>query len=136
MTTKIQKLEQQLISLQETLAAHGIGLPSVTGASDKDRADYIEHGSEQHMALLGLMYVEKDDEINYITRESNGKTYRLEDEVTAFMHFPDPPKIAGLVLGQKIRELETKPEVPQNTPPLWTPDLTLGEWQQRTYAGA
>lgn len=128
MTTRTQKLEQQVEALQQALAAHGIGLPSATKISDKDRADYIEHGSEKHMALLGLVYIEKGDDIPYITHESNGKTYRLEDEVTAFMHYPDPPKIARLVLGQKVRELETKPEPPQNAPPLWMPGTQSGQW--------
>lgn len=128
MTTKIQRLEEQLAALQQTLAAHGIGLPSASVASDKDRADYIEHGSEKHMALLGLVYVEKSDEIPYITHESGGKVYRLEDEVTAYMHYADPPKIARLVLGQKVRELETKPKPPQNAPPLWMPDAQSGQW--------
>ena len=86
------------------------------------------------MALLGLAYVEKGDEGEFITLEGkDGKVYRLVDEVTAFMHFHDPRQVARLTLRQKVGELEAgAPPVPSYADaPLWRPDPVPGEtWQQ------
>ncbi|MCJ7555941.1 MAG: hypothetical protein MUP90_03380, partial [Gammaproteobacteria bacterium] len=48
---------------------------------------------------------------------------RLEDEVTPFMSYADPAKIAKLVLRQKVSEFQAgAPQVPANAPSRWTPD--------------
>jgi hypothetical protein len=137
MTTKIQALEQRIEQLTQILAQRGIFMPRATPATDKDRADYIEFGSPAHLVLLGLVEVEPGDEDIYITCESKGKTYRLEDEITAFVHCHDPKQVAALTLRQKISEFEAgRPTVPSFADaPLWTPEPMDGEsWQQRQFA--
>lgn len=134
MATRMEQLEAQLAQLTGLLQAHGILAPR-PAVSDKERADYIEFGSEQHMALLGVAYVEKGEEGQYITHQgASGKLYRLVDEVTGFVHFHDPKQVAALTLRQKVGELEAgPPPVPASAPPLWTPEPVRGEvWQQVT----
>lgn len=133
---KIQEqLEQRIGQLEALLRGQGIITPAPP-RTDKERADYIEWGSEAHMALLGLVYVNPDEKGDYITHEQGGKTYRLEDEVTAFVHFHDPRQVAKLVLRQKAGELLSTPHMPRFADaPLWTPEPMDGiEWEQRQYA--
>jgi len=136
MASRIEQLEAQLTQLKGLLQARGIFAPSLP-RTDKERADYVEWGSERHKALLGLVEVEPGDEADYITHTSQGVTFRLEDEVTPFMSFADPGKIAKLVLRQKVSEFQAgAPEVPVGAPSLWTPDPTPGEtWANVMVAG-
>jgi hypothetical protein len=86
--------------------------------------DYVEHGSDRHAALLGLVEVdgEVSDEFIVYTSPDSGRMFRLEDQITAFMHYPDPMQVARLVLRQKVSELEAGvPPVPKNAPDLWVP---------------
>jgi hypothetical protein len=135
MATRIEQLETQLERLTGLLRAHGLIAPTVA-RRDEDRADYIAFGSEQHMALLGIVEVGPDEKDDYITHEgAGGKVYRLVDEVTGYMHFHDPRQAAKLTLRQKVGELEAgPPPVPSYADaPLWTPEPLRGEtWQQVT----
>jgi hypothetical protein len=121
----IATLQAQVALLQRTLAANGIRAPLPPVEQAEDRADYIAFGSEAHAAFLGLVEVkEGEDTSRYITFTSpgSGRTWRLEDEVTPFMTFPDPAQVAALVLRQKVSELEAgAPKVPDDAPPMWQP---------------
>ncbi len=124
-----KQLEQQVEALVQLLAAHGISEPVGKVAPEK-LDDYIEFGSPEHITFLGLVEVEDvkeaEGEYGYITHRSKATdiTYRLEDQITQFIHFPDPAQVARLVLRQKVSSLESgKPKVPADAPPLWRGDL-------------
>jgi len=123
MATKAD-LEAQVEMMRLALERAGITLePQVV--PDTERADYIEFGSPEHAAFLGIVEIaDAGDAEGYITFQSRktGTTYRLEDEVTAFVHYPDPAQAALLVLRQKVSSLESgRPTVPASAPPLWAP---------------
>jgi hypothetical protein len=121
----IKTLQAQVALLQRTLDAHGIRPPLPAVEKAEERPDYIAFGSAEHAAFLGLVEVkEGDDASQYITFASptSGRIWRLEDEVTQFMTFPDPKQVAALVLRQKVSELEAgAPKVPADAPPMWRP---------------
>lgn len=122
--SKIDELQAQVEALQTLLAMHGLVPPAPV--DDTGRADYIEFGSPEHAAFLGVIEVDPDsqdakDYITFVSRES-GKMYRLEDEITNFIQYPDPAKAALLVLRQKVASLESgPPQVPASAPPMWRP---------------
>ena len=124
-----QELEQRVRDLEKLLATRGIvARPAAASAEDAERLNYIEFGSEQHAVLLGVLPVEdvaateKGGDYVY-TSPKTGKSYRLEDQVTPFMHFPDPAQVARLVLRQRISVLEAgPPPIPEDAPALWNPD--------------
>jgi len=119
-----KELEAQVKALYAALERNGITLEQ-KAVPDTERGDYIELGSPKHATFLGLVEVEDaEDTEDYIIFQSptTGKTYRLEDEVTEFMRYPDPEKAARLVLRQKISSLESgPPSPPTGSPPLWQP---------------
>ena len=132
MATKLQAVQDELAQLKRMLAGLGIGAPAPLLASDKDRADYIEHGSEKHAVLLGLVKAEPDDESLYVVHDG----YRLEDEITAYTHHHNPAQVALLTLRQKISELKAgKPPISTNAPPIWTPISREGETWSRVARG-
>ena len=119
MTTaqEVKVLTEELQALKAML-----GILSETVVTTEDRADYIEHGSDHHAVVLGLVPAESGDE-DHITFTSprSGKTFRLEDELGQFMNFHDPEKAAQLTLQQKVNELEIAPGVPDTALPMWQP---------------
>ncbi len=121
-TAKEKELETKLRDVLMTLEAHGIRKPVERAEKAEDRGDYIEFGSDKHAAFLGLVPAKPGDEerITY-TSPRTQKTFALEDEVTQFMHYPDPKQVAGLVLQQKVNVLESEPTVPEGAPPMWRP---------------
>ena len=126
--TKIDDLATQVEELRRVLKAHGIQQPAEAIPAG-NRPDYIAHGSPEHARFLGLVEVGEDDKtITLATYASprTRRTFRLEDELGAIRHYPgiDPPKAIGLVLQQKVNELETKPEVPKDAPPMFKPVAT------------
>ena len=123
-----QEIEQ--LKEQNRVMAQLLGLSPQRVAEDvTQRGDYIEHGSEAHAIFMGLIEVREDEmedakRNEYILYESPStqKIWRLEDEVSPFMAFPNPDKIALLTLRQKVSSLESgKPEVPPTAPPLLVP---------------
>lgn len=121
-----KELAEQLAELKQLLLEHGIAEPKDLAVAPEDRADYIEHGSPEHAALLGVVVVDDlkaaEAEGYYVCKGSNGTHYRLEDQVSPFMQYPDPAQVARLVLRQKVTVLEAKqPEIPANAPPMWRP---------------
>jgi len=121
----VNELQAQIEALTKLLAQHGIVAPAPAATRPELRGDYIAFGSPQHAAFLGLVEVKKDeDTTDFITHTSHktGKVYRLEDQVTPFMTFPDPKQVAALVLRQKVSVLDFgPPPVPEDAPPMWRP---------------
>ena len=122
---KIDEITAKVEELERVLKAHGIEQPAPV-VEAKDRPDYIAHGSPEHARFLGLVEVDKDDDtitLTTYTSPGTGRTFRLEDEMGAVRHYPgiDPEKAAGLVLQQKVNELETKPTVPEDAPAMFRP---------------
>lgn len=111
---------ERLKSLLGLRDAPAVGRP-------EDRSDYIAHGSPEHAVFLGLVTVEDVEaarEMGFIvyTSPETDAIYRLDDQITPFMHYPDPMQVAKLVLMQKVNSLESgKPEPPVNAPSMWVP---------------
>lgn len=116
---RVEELEQKL---QQVL-----GIPSRPSDDPEDRADYIAHGSPQHVQFVGLKVVdEEDDPTGFATFTSKGTgiTYRLEDEFGAVTAYPgvDPDKAALLLLRQKINEIEAgPPPIMDRAAEMWQP---------------
>lgn len=124
MTKDTKSVNDRLAMLEDQLRRLGI-VPDEP-ANERPQPDYVQHGSAQHMAMIGLLEVGKDEQhidgSPVYTSPTTGKTYRLEDPVTPFMSFPDPLQVAQLVLRQKVSVIEGgAPTVPPDAPPLWRP---------------
>ena len=119
MTTaqEVKALRKELEVLKAQL---GIG-PEVLPVKTEDRADFIPHGSDKHAAFLGLVPAEPGDDEHITYTSPRGDTYRLEDEIMQFLHYPNPEQAARSTLRQKVNVLESKPEVPEDAPSLWRP---------------
>jgi len=83
--------------------------------------DYVERGSQQHAAFLGLIPAEKDDE-----PQQDG--WALADLT---LYGPTArPEFLRRTLQQKVNELNTPmpelqsedPRLPHYAPPMWRPD--------------
>lgn len=123
-TDVMAALQAQVATLQRTLEQNGIRAPLPQIQRGEDRADYIAFGSKEHAAFLGLIQIKEGQTGDFLTykSETSGTIWRLEDEVTPFMTFPDPKQVAALVLRQKVSELEAgAPPVPTDAPPMWQP---------------
>ena len=124
-----KELEQRVKDLENMLAARGFSArPTELPEDEKERSDYIEFGSERHAVLLGVMLVDDVGQAeaagDYVfTSPKTGQAYRLEDQITAFMSYPDPAQVAKLVLRQQVSVLEAgPPPIPEDAPALWNPD--------------
>lgn len=129
----VKELEAQVAALSEQLAyltqQLGIPAPRTIAERPEDRADYIEFGSPEHAAFLGLVEIETDGlekskEDGWIIYQSakSDRYFRLEDQVTGYITYPDPAQVARLVLQQKVGSLESgKPPIPSYAPSLWVP---------------
>ena len=116
-----KQLEQELKELKATLRTAGIVLPTRPKVNE-EHPNYIAFGSEKHMGLLGLLFVDDDDKEDYITYKGEKGTYRLIDEVSDFMHYPDPAQVAKLVLRSKVGVFEGgPPPIPKDAQSLWVP---------------
>lgn len=122
-----KQLQAELEELRKLLAQHGITDVIQPATDPMERADYIAFGSPEHAAFLGLVKVgdvDKAEADGHIVHASpkTGTVYRLEDQVTPFMHYPDPMQVAKLVLQQKVSSFESgPPQVPEDAPPMWKP---------------
>jgi hypothetical protein len=122
----VKELEARVRELEQLLGAHGVR-GAGSAVEEGPRPDYIEFGSPQHAALLGLVVVgEEEDASDYFTyaSPSSGLTYRLADEYEPVRNFPamDPEKAARVILRQKVGELEGgPPPVPEGAPNMWRP---------------
>lgn len=127
--SKLDDLRAEVEAMRELLAQAGIRCQPVEAR--EHFGDYIEHGSKEHEAFLGLVEIAEDDEDTLLVRhtsKSSGRTFCLYDEMEALRHFPhiDPGKAAMLLLRQKVGVLESGPPlVPAGAPPLHNPELIL-----------
>jgi len=125
----VKDLQAQIDELRAELARRGIAMPAELAERPEDRADYLAFGSPEHAAFLGLVEVDDVDKAEadgYIlhTSAETGKTYRLEDEMGASIHYPgiDPEKAAKGLLRQKVSSFESgSPPVPKDAPSMWEP---------------
>jgi hypothetical protein len=119
----VKDLEREIADLKAAMAASGIR--TAASAEPGKAKDFVAYGSAEHAALLGLVEVEEGDSASlYITFTSpvTGKTYRLEDEVTPFLRYPDPGQMAKLVLRQKVSSFESgEAKIPEEVPSMWSP---------------
>ncbi len=130
-----KELEAEIAALTKVVTELNKRLP-VTQARivfDPKKLDhYIEHGSPAHAGFLGLVPVKNEEKAladgYYIFKSpSTESVYRLEDQVTPYMQYPDPAQVAQLVLRQKVSELESgKPKIPANTPKMFDPATYMG----------
>lgn len=117
-----KELEARIEVLTELLAQHGLTPQPQVATKVTERGDYVEHGSPAHALALGLVKVNGDSKKRCtFTSPTTGTTYALEDEVTPFLQYPEPVVVAGLVLEQKVNELELAPVVPADAQPMWRP---------------
>ena len=77
-------------------------------AKQKEFTNYIEHGSQRHMDLLGLRKATPEDVPEY-------EGFALVD-ITAFGPAARPEYLKE-VLRQKVTEFQTKPVMPQSEDP-------------------
>jgi hypothetical protein len=125
----VKELEKQLAEMREVLARSGIILPNRRAREPQQRADYIEHGSPEHAAFMGLVPLEGDEigrakADGYAIYKSDKGSYRLEDEIAALHLVPGVvPRLAALVvLRQKVGAFESGvPQVPANAPAMFRP---------------
>lgn len=110
--SKLDELQAQVTALQAQLA-------TLTGQTQPKRAipleerpDYVPHGSDRHATLLGL---KKDEQDEWILADPLEWILRYGPAAT--------PEFLSLVRQQRINELTSKPQVPADALPLWTPPL-------------
>jgi hypothetical protein len=125
-------LEQRVAQLERRLAAQGIDPQASAGdvVPPEQRRDYIEFGSDKHMAFLGLARVEDAEEARrnlytVYTSPETGDAYRLVDEMQAVqaMRPMDPDKGILMVLRQKVSAFESGPPQPfPGAPPRFNPE--------------
>ena len=123
----VKELEAQIRELRAVMEAQGIRVAAGEAEEIGPPPDFVEYGSPQHAALLGLVLVEEgDDTSDFFTYTSpaSGRTFRLADEYEPARTFPamDPEKSARIVLRQKVGSLESgRPPIPEHAPTMWKP---------------
>jgi hypothetical protein len=119
-------LEKRVAVLEELLRRWGVPMPAEEIDDPTQRPDYIEPGSDRHLAFLGLERVEKDspEEMMFETLEgSSGQLYRLIDPVGPFVGYADPKQAARLALFQKVQSFESgEATVHDKAPRMWVPE--------------
>lgn len=124
-------LELRIQQLEALLERAGIAVRA-TSDEPQDRADYIEFGSPEHAAFLGLVLLEDGQKPpsgqRYILPGPSGQLYCLEDELGAMRFYPglSLDEAAPVILQQKINCLESgPPPIPANAPTMWTPERLM-----------
>ena len=128
-----KELEKRVLDLEGNLRRYEellrrAGMPGLSETSDdpKQQPDYMEPGSEAHLAFLGLVRVDAgtQDEVGFDTRTGkDGSVYRLVDPVGPYVGYPDPGQAARIALLQKVESFESGPAVVHDkAPPMWVPE--------------
>lgn len=126
----IARLQQQVATLSNQLNSV-LGIPQVSEKGEIVQHDFIEFGSDEHAALLGISVVNDpatllEGEPTYASPTS-GTVYKLEDPITPFLSASNPRMIAEMTLRQKVHALEAgAPTIPANAPAMMIfndPDL-------------
>ena len=121
-----KELEQRVKELEGFLRRIAPGI--MTSERDPvEQPDYMEPGSEEHLAFLGLVRVDPDspDQVGFDTRTSkDGKSvYRLVDPVGPYTNYADPAQAARIALLQKVESFESGPAtVHDKAPKMWVPE--------------
>ena len=126
----IALLQQQVAMLSNQLN-RVLGIPQITDRGEIVQHDFVEFGSPEQAALLGLLSV--DDPATLLEGEptyespTSGKLYKLEDPITPFLNSSNPRMVAEMTLRMKVHAFEAgAPTIPANAPLLMTfddPDL-------------
>lgn len=123
---RVAKAESEVAQLQELLRRVGLPMKAEISDDPTERPDYMEPGSDEHLAFLGLTRVEPDspDEVQFETREGEaGVKYRLIDPVGPFAGSADPKQAAYLALLEKIASFESGPSVVHDrAKKMWVPE--------------
>ncbi len=120
----VAELEAQVAELTDLVNRMAGRVPRTEDLPPEERPDYIEHGSAQHAAFLGLTEVGKDEEVQkfgdepLVAEGPDGKQYTLSD-VTIF-GTAVRPEFMHAFLRQRVNEL-AGPVVPAYAPPMWRP---------------
>ena len=125
-----KELEQRIAELERALAMATGGPPQPRRIPEKERLDYIPHGSDKHLTFLGLVRVDDVEEAErnrYVVYRSpdSGQAYRLLDEMSAaqVMRPMDPDKGILMVLRQKVSAFESgEPKPFPGAPPRFNPE--------------
>ena len=121
---QVRRLAGRLQSYEKLLRSAGMPMPSEISDDPTQQPDYIKHGSEAHLAFLGLVRVDPDepDQVGYDTRTGKGGIYRLVDPVGPYVGYADPTQAAKIALLQKLAVFEGGvPPVHDKAPPMWVP---------------
>lgn len=125
---RIEALERQIAQLTGRV-------PQQQPIPEKERTDYIEHGSKRHVAWVGLREAtpkevaqsEKREDANEIGLVYEG--YVLQD-ITAFGVTVEAAVLKAILM-QKVHQLagpplpqSDDPNAPNYAPPLWVPEGT------------
>ena len=121
-----KELEKRISDLEDFIRRAGIPMQVEVSDDPTQQPDYLEPGSEEHLAFLGLIRVDKDspDAANFVTRVgANGDLYRLVDPVGPYAGHADPKQSAWIALLQKIENFEAGPSVVHDkAPQMWYPE--------------
>jgi len=125
MRARIEALERQIAELTGRVP-HERDIPL------EDRPDYIAHGSEKHVAFLGLREATPEETARAEKQEAQGEIglayqgYVLQD-ITAF-GVTAKAEMLKAILMQKVHQLKPPPApqsddplAPNYAPPLWVP---------------
>jgi len=121
-----KELEKRVNDLEELLRNMGAPVQSEVSDDPTLRPDYMEPGSEDHLAFLGLVRVDPDvpDEVGFDTRTGkDGAVYRLVDPVGPYVGFADPGQAARIALLQKVENFESGPaKAHDKALDMWVPE--------------
>jgi len=129
-TAREKELEARIARLE---AAVGRVMPVPVEESDDPtmRPDYIEFGSDEHLAWLGLVRMDNPtiDELGgFATVEGAKGTYRLVDPIGPYGGSYDPQQAAMLALRGKVAVFEEgPPKVHERAPEMWYPKDEMPE---------
>ena len=125
MQARIEALERQLAQLTGRA-------PQQQAIPENERADYIEHGSERHVAFLGLRKATEAEAAQAEKREAANEIglvyegYVLQD-ITAFGVTAEAAMLKAILM-QKVHQLAPMPTpqsddplAPNYAPRLWVP---------------
>ena len=125
-------MRARIEALEQTIAQLTGRAPQQQAIPENERADYIEHGSERHVAFLGLReataaevaQAEKKEAANEIGLVYKG--YVLQD-ITAFGVTAEAAMLKAILM-QKVHQLtpmptpqSDDPNAPNYAPSLWVP---------------
>lgn len=120
---RVAGLEKQLNQAVELLRRFGITTPAEVSDDPTDRPDYMEPGSKEHLAFLGLVTADANDALQFDTLDGENDTYRLVDPVGPYVGYADPKQAAHLALYQKVESFESGHAVVHDkAPKMWVPE--------------